>query len=102
MHILCPTGSLYCGILRVFSYLNTQLSLHCGYMQLCDMSASNPLVSRIHNGTTCVNMVILFAEWMHACLKGIVDVKHLFDKNLASFIRRVIPTSYSTSFVKFC
>ena len=67
MHILCTTGSLHCGIFRVFSYLYTHLSLHCGHVQLCDMSVSNPLVTAIHNGTTCVNMVIFFCG-MVACV----------------------------------
>ena len=40
----------------------THLALHCGHVQLCDLSVSNPLVTPIYNGTTCVNMV-LFVAW---------------------------------------
>ena len=83
------TGSLHCGIFRVFSYLYTHLSLHCGHVQLCDMSVSNPLVTPIHNGTTCVNIAIFFFL-QNRCmrvLKDIVDVKQLLDKNLTGFIR---------------
>ena len=74
MRILCTTGSLHCGIFRVFSNLYIHLSLHCGHVQLCDMSVNNPLVTPIHNGTTCVNIVII-AEWVCVCvLKNIIDV----------------------------
>ena len=79
MHILCMNGSLHCGIFRVFSYLYTHLSTHCGHVQLCDMSLSNPLVTPIHNGTTCVNMVI-FCRMGTCVLKDIVGVKQLLDK----------------------
>ena len=37
--------------------LYTHLSLHCGHVQLCDMSVSNSPVTPVHNGTTCVDMV---------------------------------------------
>ena len=87
MHILCTTGSLHCGIFRAFSYLYTHLSLHCGHVQLCDMSVSNPLVTAIHNGTTCVNMVIFLQNGCMCVLKDVVDVKQLLDKNVISFIR---------------
>ena len=86
MHILCMTGSLHCGIFRVFSkYI--YLSLHCEHMQFSDLSVSNPLVTPVHNGTTCVNMVIFLQNGCMCVLKDIVDVKQLLDKNLTSFIR---------------
>ena len=50
------------------------------------MSVSNPLVTTIHNGTTCVSMVF----FQHGCicvLKDVVDVKQFLDKNLTNFIR---------------
>ena len=31
---------------------------------------SQPVVTPIHNETTCVNMVIVFAEWVHVCFEG--------------------------------
>ena len=66
----------------------THFSLHCGHVQLCDMSLSNPLVTLIHNGTTCVKMVnCLQGECMYMFLKDIIDVKQLLDKNLTSFIK---------------
>ena len=74
MHNLGTTGSLHCGILRVFSY--THSSLHCGHVQLCDMSVSNPFAIPIHNGTSRVNMVF-FAEWVHVCFTDVVDVKKI-------------------------
>ena len=55
------------------TYSNTNLSLHCGHVQLCDMSVSNPIVTPTHNGTTCINMVLLFcffAEWVHVGVEG--------------------------------
>ena len=51
-------------------------------MQLCDISVSNPLVTPIHNGTTCVNMVNFLQNGCMRVLKDIVDVKQLLDKNL--------------------
>ena len=101
MHILCTTGSLHCGIFRVFSYY-THLSLHCEHVQLCDMSVSNPHVTPIHNGTTLVNMVIFLQNGCMYVLKDIFDGKQLLDKNLTSFIRDGMQASYYTSFVKFC
>ena len=80
MHILCTTGSLQCDIFRY------SVSMHCGPVQLCDMSLSNPLVTPIHGKNTCVNMVN-FAEWVHIILKDIVDVKQFLGENLTSFIR---------------
>ena len=71
-------------------------------MQLCDISESNPLVTPIQNGTTCVNMVIFLQNGCMCVLKDTVDVKQLLDKNLTSFIRGGIQASYYTSFVKFC
>ena len=44
----------------------THLSLHCGYVPLCDMSVSKPLVTLNYNGTTCVNMVV----FLHVCFEG--------------------------------
>ena len=79
MHILCTTGSLHYGIFRVFSWY-IHLSLHCEQVQLCDMSVSNPLVTPIHNGTTCVNMVNFLQNGCVCVLKIIVDVKQLLDK----------------------
>ena len=78
---------------RVFSYLYTHLSLHCGHVQLCDMSVSNPFVTPIHNGTTSVNMVILLQDGCMCVLKDIIDVHQFLDKNLTSFIIPVL--SYS-------
>ena len=66
------------------------------------MSVSNPLVTPIHNGTTCVNMIIFLQNGSMCVLKDIVDVKQLLNKNLTSFIRLGIQASYYTSFVKFC
>ena len=86
MHTLCATGSLHCGIFRVFNYY-THLSLHCTHVQLCDMSVSNPLVTPIYNGTTCVNMVTFLQNWCKCVLKDTVEVKQFLDKNLTSFIR---------------
>ena len=52
------------------------------------MSVSNPLVTPFHNGTTCVNMVIFFADGCICVLKDIVDVKQFLNKkNLTSYIR---------------
>ena len=87
MYILCTTGSLHCGILRVFSYLYTYLPLRYRHMQLCNVSVSNPLVTPTHNGTTCVNMVILLLNGCMCVLKDFVDVKHILDKNLTILIR---------------
>ena len=87
MYILCTTGSLHCGILRVFSYLYTHLPLRYGHVQLCNVSVSNPLATSIHNGTTCVNVVILLRNGCMYVLKDIVDVKHILDKNLTILIR---------------
>ena len=36
----------------------THLALHCGHAQLYDMSVSDPHVTPVYNGTTCVNMVL--------------------------------------------
>ena len=87
MHILCTTGSLHCSIFRACSYLFTHSSLHCGHVQLCDLSVSNPLVTHIHNETTSVNMVIFLQNGCMCVLKDIVNVKQILDKNLTSFIR---------------
>ena len=97
---LCTSGSLHCGIFRVCS-LYTYLSLHCGHVQLCDISVSNPFVTPVHNGTTCIDMVFLQNECI-CVLKDIGDVKQLLDKNLTSFIRLGIQASYYSSFVEFC
>ena len=59
------TGSQHCGVIRVFC-LYTHLSLHCGRVLLCDMLVSNPFVTPIHYGTTCVNRVIFCR--MAACM----------------------------------
>ena len=81
------TGSLHCGTFRVFSYLYTHLSLHCGHVQLCDMSVSNLLVTSTRKGTTCVNMVIFVLNGCMCVLKDIFDVQQLLYKNLKSLIR---------------
>ena len=77
MHILCTTRSLYRGIFRECN-LYTHLSLHCGHVHLCDMSVSKPLATPIHNGTTCVDMVIFCR--MSACVffKPTNDIKQIF------------------------
>ena len=54
--------------------------MHCGHMQLCDMSVSNPLVTPIHNGTTCFNMVIFLQNGCMCVFKDIVEVKQFLDK----------------------
>ena len=56
------------------------LSLHCGHVQLNDVSVSNPLVTPIHNGPTCVNMVIFLQNGCMCVLKDIADVKQLWIK----------------------
>ena len=86
MHIWCTTGSLQCGIFRVCS-LYTHLSLHCRYVQLCDMPVSNPRVTPISNRTACVDMVNFLQKECMRVLKVIVGVKELLDKNLTNFIR---------------
>ena len=48
------------------------------------MSVSNPLVTLIHNGTTCVNMVIILQNGCMCVLKLLVDVKQHLDKNLTN------------------
>ena len=50
------------------------------------MSVSNPLVTPIYNGTTCVNMVNVLQNGCMVVLKDIVDVKQLLDKNLTRMI----------------
>ena len=45
---------------------------------LCDMSVSNTLVTPIHNGATCVNMVICFKDWCMIFLKDAVEVNQNF------------------------
>ena len=42
-------------------------------MQLCDISVSNPLVTPIHNGTTCVSMVHFLQNGCMCVLKDIVE-----------------------------
>ena len=51
---------------------------------MSDISVTKPPVIPVHNGITCVNMIIFLAEWVH--VKDIVDVKQLLDKNLTSII----------------
>ena len=51
-------------------------------MQLCDTSVSNPLVTPIHNETTCVNMVIFGRLGECAFFRDIVEVKQFLDTNL--------------------
>ena len=46
---------------------------------ICDMSVSNSLVTPIHNGATCVNMVNFFQNRCICVLKDIVDVKQFLD-----------------------
>ena len=67
--------------------LYIHLSLHCEHVQFCDMSVSTPLVTPIHDGTTCANMVIFLQNGCMCVLKDIVDVKQHLDKNLTSFSR---------------
>ena len=50
------------------AYLGYSVSIHCGHVQVCDISVSNPLVTPIHNGTTCVNMVFFFSQ--NGCFEG--------------------------------
>ena len=64
----------------------THLCLHCGHVQLGDMSLSNPLISPIHNGTTFVNMVIFMQNGCMCVLNDILNVKQFLDRNLTSFI----------------
>ena len=88
MHILCTTGSLHCGLFKVFSYLHTHLSSHCGHVQLCVMSVKNPLVTPIYNGSACVHMVFFFLQKENMCvLKDIVHGKIFLDETLTSFNR---------------
>ena len=61
--------------------------MHCRHVQLCDMSVSNPLVTPIHNGSTCVNMVNFLQNECMYVLKVIVGVKQLLDNSLTSGIR---------------
>ena len=56
-------------------------------MQLCDISVSDPLVTPVHNGTTCPNMVIFWQNGRMCVLKDVVDVKQFLDKNFTSVIR---------------
>ena len=51
------------------------------------MSVSNPPVTLIHNGITCVNMIMFLQNGCMCVLKDIVDVKQVLDRNLTSFIR---------------
>ena len=51
-------------------------------LQTCDMSVSNPLVTPIHNGTTCINMVKFLQNGCMHVLKDSVDMKERFYKNL--------------------
>ena len=60
--------------------------MHWEHVHLCDMSVSNALVTPIHNGSTCVNMVIVLQNGCMCVLKDIVDVKQLLDTNLTSVI----------------
>ena len=72
------------------AYLEYSVSIHCGHVQLCDMSVSNPHVTPIHNGTTYVNMVNFLQNvcFCMCVLKDNVDVKQFLDKkNLSSFIK---------------
>ena len=46
------------------------------------MSVSNRLVTPIHDGTTCVNIVNFLQNGCMCVLKEIVDLKQLFDKTL--------------------
>ena len=49
-------------------------------MQLSDMSVNNPLVTPIHHGAICVNLVIFLQNGCMCVLKNIVDVKQPLDK----------------------
>ena len=51
----------------------------------CDMSVSNPLVTSIYYGTTCVNMEDFLQNGCMCVLKDIDDVKQLLDQNYTSF-----------------
>ena len=42
-------------------------------MQLCDKLVSNPLVTPIHNGTTCVRRVNFMQNGDKCVLKNIID-----------------------------
>ena len=70
-------------------------------VQLCSVSANDPLVIPIHNGTLCY-MVNFSRNGCMCVLKDIVDAKQFLDKNLTGFIRCSIRASYYTSFAKFC
>ena len=48
-------------VFRVFSYLYTNLSLHCGHVPLCDMSVSNPLVTNLL--PICIIIYQYFLLW---------------------------------------
>ena len=65
-------------------------------MQLCDMSVSNPPVTPIHNGITCVNMVNLLQNGCMCVLKDIVDVKQLLDTISYQFCQILLETLYRT------
>ena len=75
MYSLCTTGFLHCGIWGIQLPIYT-FSLYSGHVQLCAMSVSNPLVTSIHKGTTCVNMIMYLQNWSMCVLKDIVVVKH--------------------------
>ena len=61
--------------------------IHICHVQSCDMSVSHPLVTRIHNGTTCVHILNFCQNGCTCVLKDIVDVKQVLDKNMTSFLR---------------
>ena len=85
MHILCTTGSLHCGIFNL-GYSISRYICPCTVNTCnCDMTVSNPLVTPIHNVTTCVNMIHFLQNGCMCVLKDIVDVKQLLNQNSTSF-----------------
>ena len=61
-------------------------SLHFEHVQFCDMSVSNPLIHLVIMEPPVSTWYFLQNGFM-CVLKDIVNVKHLLDKNLTSFIR---------------
>ena len=68
-------------------------------MDTCNpvMSVSNPLVTPIHNGTICVNMLIFLQNGCMCALKDIVDVKVLLGESYQHHIIPVLSNSAENS-----
>ena len=58
------------------------------------MSVSNPLVTPIHNGTTCFNIVNVLQNGCIWVLKDIVDVKQLLEKKLQALLEEATSLPY--------